>query len=82
MITKINVLEDDLNRLLDVWEQSVKATHTTINESMIESMRPTILTGLASMDARLCFRKQPLHARIYWGSKWLNRDVVRESGVS
>lgn len=55
MITKNNVLEDDLNRLLDVWEQSVKATHTTINESMIESMRPTILTGLASMDAVYVF---------------------------
>ncbi|MBK2402759.1 MULTISPECIES: GNAT family N-acetyltransferase [unclassified Erysipelothrix] len=51
MIKTIDLHHDDVMRLVDVWEQSVRDTHDFITEAMIDAMRPEVHTAFASMDA-------------------------------
>ncbi|WP_323611338.1 GNAT family N-acetyltransferase [Erysipelothrix enhydrae] len=51
MIRTIDIHRDDVMRLVDVWEQSVRDTHDFITEEMIDAMRPEVHTAFASMDA-------------------------------
>jgi putative acetyltransferase len=47
---------DDLDRLVDVWEASVRATHDFLTESDIQFFKPMVLPGLLSLDHLLCAR--------------------------
>lgn len=51
MIRTIDIHRDDVMRLVDVWEQSVRDTHDFVTEEMIDTMRPEVHTAFASMDA-------------------------------
>ncbi|QIK69856.1 GNAT family N-acetyltransferase [Erysipelothrix sp. HDW6C] len=57
MIEAIDVYHYDLNKLLDIWERSVIETHNFISKEMIESMRPEVLRGFASMDKVLIYTR-------------------------
>jgi putative acetyltransferase len=47
---------DDLDRLLEVWEGSVRATHDFLSESDIQFFKPMVLPGLLSLEHLLCAR--------------------------
>lgn len=55
MIQQINVHEYDLNRLLDIWEASILATHNFINRDAIDEMKPSVITAFAAMDTVLIY---------------------------
>ena len=48
---------DDLDRLLEVWEASVRATHDFLSESDIQFFKPMVLPGLLSLEHLLCARE-------------------------
>jgi putative acetyltransferase len=41
---------DDRNKLLALWERSVRATHTFLDENGIESLKPAVAEELARLD--------------------------------
>jgi putative acetyltransferase len=47
---------DDLDRLVEVWEASVRATHGFLTESDIEFFKPMVLPELLSLEHLLCVR--------------------------
>lgn len=47
---------DDLDRLVEVWEASVRATHDFLTESDIEFFKPMVLPELLSLEHLLCVR--------------------------
>lgn len=47
---------DDLDRLVAVWEASVRATHDFLTESDIQFFKPMVLPGLLSLEHLLCVR--------------------------
>jgi putative acetyltransferase len=47
---------DDLDRLLEVWESSVRATHDFLSETDIQFYKPMVLPGLLSLEHLLCAR--------------------------
>ena len=48
--------EQDLPRLLEVWESSVRATHSFLTEADIQSLIPLVKTELANFDPIYCLR--------------------------
>jgi putative acetyltransferase len=53
-VTKTN--EQDLPCLFDVWESSVRATHSFLTEPDIQSLIPLVETELASLNPIYCLR--------------------------
>src|SRR5690242_355300 len=52
------VVPDDADRLLEVWEAAVRATHTFLTESDIQFFKPLVLAGLLALDRLSCVRDQ------------------------
>jgi putative acetyltransferase len=50
------VRSEEGDRLLEVWEASVRATHDFLSESDIQFFRPLVLPGLLSLEHLLCVR--------------------------
>ena len=50
------VRPEEGDRLLEVWEASVRATHDFLSESDIEFFRPLVLPELWSLEHLLCVR--------------------------
>jgi len=51
------VAPDDYARVVEVWEASVRATHTFATEADIEVIRPLVRDGLPDMPHLLCVRE-------------------------
>jgi putative acetyltransferase len=49
---------DDYARVVEVWEASVRATHTFVTESDIAVIRPLVRDGLADVPHLLCMRER------------------------
>ena len=47
---------EDIDRLVEVWEASVRATHDFLSESDIQFFKPMVLPGLLSLEHLLCVR--------------------------
>lgn len=47
---------DDYARVIEVWEASVRATHTFVTEADIEVIRPLVWESLPSVPHLLCVR--------------------------
>jgi len=45
---------DDSDRLLELWEKTVRATHSFLRESDIENLRPAVADELARRDIAWC----------------------------
>lgn len=41
-----NINRDDMNNILNVWESSVRATHTFLKEEDIISIKPQVKEGV------------------------------------
>ena len=52
------VNEQDLPRLFDVWESSVRATHSFLTEADIQSLIPQVKSALGSFKPIYCLRAQ------------------------
>lgn len=50
------VAPDEDDRLLEVWEASVRATHQFLSEPDIDFFRPLVVPGLRRMEHLLCVR--------------------------
>ena len=50
------VFDEDIDRLVEVWEASVRATHDFLSESDIQFFKPMVLPGLLSLEHLLCVR--------------------------
>lgn len=48
---------DDYARVVEVWEASVRATHTFVTEADIEVIRPLVLDSLPNVPHLLCVRE-------------------------
>jgi putative acetyltransferase len=48
--------QDDYARVVEVWEASVRATHTFVTEADIEVIRPLVRDGLPYVPYLLCVR--------------------------
>lgn len=44
-----------IDRLVDIWESAVKATHTFLSESDIQAIKPDVRQGLEAIDSLYCF---------------------------
>ncbi len=51
-----NINEEDLDNILKVWESSVRATHTFLNEEDIISIKPQVKEGAYYVDKLVCVR--------------------------
>jgi len=51
------VRPDEGDRLVEVWEASVRATHRFLSESQIEELRPMVLQALLALPHLLCVRE-------------------------
>lgn len=49
---------DDYARVVEVWEASVRATHTFVTEADIEVIRPLVLDSLPNVPHLLCVRER------------------------
>jgi putative acetyltransferase len=52
------VTPDDHERILEVWEESVRATHDFLGENDIELLRPLVLNGLLTLSHFLGVRDE------------------------
>lgn len=52
------VKPEEVGRLVEVWEASVRATHHFLSESDIEFFKPMVRPGLLSMEHLLCARDE------------------------
>ncbi|ARC84907.1 acetyltransferase family protein [Clostridium argentinense CDC 2741] len=51
-----NIDEKDMDNILDVWESSVRATHTFLNEEDIISIKPQVKEGAYYVSKLVCVR--------------------------
>lgn len=51
-----NINKEDMNNILDVWELSVRATHTFLNEEDIISIKPQVKEGVCYVSKLVCVR--------------------------
>lgn len=51
-----NINKEDLDNILEVWESSVRATHTFLNEEDIISLKPQVKEGACYVDKLVCVR--------------------------
>ncbi len=51
-----NINKEDMNNILDVWESSVRATHTFLNEDDIVSIKPQVKEGAYAVNKLVCVR--------------------------
>ena len=51
-----NIEKMDMDNILDVWESSVRATHTFLNEKDIISIKPQVKEGILYVSKFLCVR--------------------------
>ena len=51
-----HVRPEEGDRLVDVWEASVRATHHFLSEADIQSLKPLVLDGLLGLTHLLCVR--------------------------
>lgn len=49
---------DDYARVVEVWEASVRATHTFVTEADVEVIRPLVLDSLPNVPHLLCVRER------------------------
>ncbi len=47
--------KETINRLLQIWESSVRATHLFLSENDIVNIRPEVNQGLASIEHLFCY---------------------------
>ena len=47
--------ENNINRLLDIWESSVTITHTFLNEADIATIKPDAKSGLMGIENLYCY---------------------------
>ena len=52
------VRPDDYARVVEVWEASVRATHTFVTEADIEVIRPLVWDSLPDVSHLLCVRER------------------------
>ncbi|EKX81147.1 acetyltransferase [Clostridium botulinum CFSAN001628] len=53
-----NINKDDMDNILNVWESSVRATHTFLKEEDIISIKPQVKEGVDYVSKLLCVRDQ------------------------
>jgi putative acetyltransferase len=51
-----NIRDEDLDNILEVWESSVRATHTFLSEEDIISIKPQVKEGACFVDRLVCVR--------------------------
>ncbi|CUU48950.1 GNAT family N-acetyltransferase [Clostridium beijerinckii] len=51
-----NIDKEDMDNILDVWESSVRATHTFLNEGDIISIKPQVKEGAYYVSKFVCVR--------------------------
>lgn len=51
-----NIDNEDMENILDVWESSVRATHTFLNEEDIISIKPQVKEGAYCVSKLMCIR--------------------------
>jgi len=51
-----NIDKEDMDNILDVWESSVRATHTFLNEEDIISIKPQVKEGAYYVSKLVCKR--------------------------
>lgn len=52
------IAPDDYSRVVEVWEASVRATHTFVTEADIEVIRPIVRESLPNVPHLLCVRER------------------------
>lgn len=62
-----NINKDDMNNILDVWESSVRATHTFLSESDIISIKPHVIEGANYVSKLLCVRNEEGTIKAFMG---------------
>ncbi|GAA0064621.1 GNAT family N-acetyltransferase [Clostridium sp. CTA-1] len=53
-----NINRDDMDNILNVWESSVRATHTFLKEEDIISIKPQVKEGVDYVSKLLCVRDE------------------------
>ncbi|KRU28228.1 GNAT family acetyltransferase [Clostridium sporogenes] len=53
-----NINKDDMDNILNVWESSVRATHTFLKEEDIISIKPQVKEGVDYVSKLLCVRDE------------------------
>ncbi len=53
-----NINKDDMDNILNVWESSVRATHTFLKEEDIISIKPQVKEGVYYVSKLLCVRDE------------------------
>ncbi|EHN15144.1 GNAT family N-acetyltransferase [Clostridium sporogenes] len=53
-----NINKDDMDNILNVWESSVRATHTFLKEEDIISIKPQVKEGVDYVSKFLCVRDE------------------------
>ncbi|RDY26569.1 GNAT family N-acetyltransferase [Romboutsia weinsteinii] len=62
-----NINKDDMNNILDVWESSVRATHTFLSESDVKSIKPQVIEGANYVSNFLCVRNEEGTIKAFMG---------------
>jgi putative acetyltransferase len=68
LIEKLNNIEDDVKtELINVWEGSVRATHTFLKESDIQTLIPVVKEGVSQIEDLFCTKDGHGHIKAFVG---------------
>lgn len=62
-----NINQEDIDNILNVWESSVRATHTFLKEEDIISMKPQVKEGAYYVNKLLCIRDEKSTIQAFMG---------------
>lgn len=74
-----NINKEDMDNILDVWESSVRATHTFLNEENIISIKPQVKEGAYYVSKLVCVRNNKGAIQAFMG---VNDDKIEMLFVS
>ena len=74
-----NLNKEDMDNILDVWESSVRATHTFLNEEDIISLKPQVKEGVYYVSKLVCARDDRGSIQAFMG---VNDDKIEMLFVS
>lgn len=67
-IEKLNNIENDAKtELLNVWEGSVRSTHTFLKESDIQNLIPAVKEGVSQIEELFCTKDRHGHIKAFMG---------------
>lgn len=65
-----------INNLIEIWEDSVKATHLFLSSSEIKSIKKYVPQALREVDHLLIIKNKKQNNSICWRRKSKIRDVI------